>query len=208
MGSSVTSSGHTAAADEEFFAQYIITAQRRLILALERSLPVPKPWAQFWPFVVRNSRILSRADKPAWVVLDCPLQSKGRIVPSAGLASHSMARRIKSERLQAPNPEKRLCDNFNNIFLPGHNQRKLVCLFVSRCSYLITRAAWQKKLPFKKHCSLPYSFLLLVDGKQLFLGISSPSTIWQVGERGGERRRGQGIGDEIFSNPPKQRKAA
>lgn len=51
IGNSITSSGHTAAADEGFFAQYIITAQRRLILALECSLVIPKPWAQFWPLL-------------------------------------------------------------------------------------------------------------------------------------------------------------
>lgn len=42
-GNSVASSGHTAAAEEGFFAQYVITAQRRLILVLEHSLAVPKP---------------------------------------------------------------------------------------------------------------------------------------------------------------------
>lgn len=146
----------------------------------------PQTVSTILAFVVRNCWIISRADEPAWVVLDCPLQLKGRIVPSAGLASHHG---IKLERLQALIPEKRLSDNFNNIFLPGHNQRKLVCLFVSRCSYLITRAAWQKKLPFKKHCSLSYSFLLLVDGKHLFsryfLSFHG-MTSW--GEKGGEKK--------------------
>lgn len=138
-------------------------------------------------FVVGKRCAVPRADSPDWAVLDCPLQPKGRIVPGAELASPVTAWHITPERWREPSPQNRLCDHFNNSFLPGSNQRKLVCLCVSRCFYLITRGALQNKLPVKKHCSLPYCFLLLVAGKRLFLGVSSLFLIKQAGEREEQR---------------------
>lgn len=49
--SSASHRGHVSVADEGFFVQCVITAQRRLILALEFSITVPRPRAQFWPLL-------------------------------------------------------------------------------------------------------------------------------------------------------------
>lgn len=46
-----TVSGHVSGPDEGFFIQCVITTQRSLILALEFSVAVPKPQAQFWPLL-------------------------------------------------------------------------------------------------------------------------------------------------------------
>lgn len=96
-------------------------------------------------FVVRNSYLKLREQLELCCIAPCSPRLASS--PAQGWP-HIMARCIKSI------PDKRLCDHFNNIFLPGCNQRKLLCLFVSRWLYLITRGAWQNKLPFRKHCSL------------------------------------------------------
>ena len=127
-----------ATAGEGCFAQYIITAQRRLILALERSLAVPKAWAQFWPLLSEIAGLLlqglTNQLSLCWIA---PCSREVASSPAQGWPH------LKPGCLQAPIPEERLCSDFN-IFLPSGNQRKLVCLFVSRCSYLTTRAVWQR----------------------------------------------------------------